>query len=103
MRAIDSMKKLLYCLMVLSVSLSTPAFAKDACTSVLCLAGMLQGTGEEKECEGAIKDYFSIVKFKLGSISLTNTFNARGKFLNQCKSADNWPDDINAVYGMKIL
>lgn len=97
------MKKFLCCLMVLSMGLSTPVFAKDACTSVLCLAGMLQGAGEVSECSGAIKDYFSIIKFKLGSISLNGTFKARGKFLNQCQSAENWPDDINAVYGMKIM
>lgn len=97
------MKKLFCCVMILMASLSTPVFAKDACTSVLCLAGMLQGTGEEKECESAIKDYFSIIKFKFGSVSLTSTFNARGKFLNQCKSAENWPNDINTVYGMMIL
>lgn len=97
------MKKIFCFLLVVSLSTSSIAFSKDPCTSVLCLAGMLQGTGEESECADAIKDYFSIIKIKFGSISLTGTFNARGKFLNQCKTAEGWPDQINAAYGMTIL
>jgi len=98
------MKKYLFMLSFLSFSLvAVPTEAKDACTSVLCMAGMLQGTGEVDECSSAIKDYFSIVKFDLGSISLNKTFKARGKFLNQCSSAGTWPDEINTVYGMIFL
>ena len=79
--------------------LANPAHAKDACATVLCMAGMLQGSGVVSNCSQPVEDYFSIVKFKHGGISWSRTFKARGKFLNQCSANNGWGNKINKAYG----
>ncbi len=96
------MKKLLILLALLFLAIS-PAQAKDACASVLCLAGMFQGAGVVSGCSKPVKDYFSIIKFKKhGGISLGKTSKSRGKFLNKCASNNGWSDKINKKYGRVI-
>jgi len=96
------MKKLLTLLALLFLT-TTPAHAKDPCSSVLCMAGMLQGSGVVSGCSKPVKDYFSIIKFKKhGGISFGKTFKARGKFLNKCSSNNGWGDKINKKYGRVI-
>lgn len=81
-----------------------PVHAKDPCTTVLCMAGMLQGAGTVNGCSGAVNNYFSIIKFNLkGGVSLNKTFKARGAFLGQCGTAGSWPTVINAAYGRIII
>ena len=93
------MKKLVAALFLLLVS-SSPVYAKDSCTTVLCMAGMLQGVGVVDGCNGAVKDYFSIIKLNgHGGISLNKTFKARGKFLKKCSSNSGWAKKINKKYG----
>ncbi|SEN53135.1 TrbM/KikA/MpfK family conjugal transfer protein [Nitrosomonas marina] len=83
--------------------LSAPVQAKDSCSTVLCMAGMLQGVGVVSECKGFVQDYFDIILFNShGGISLNKTFKARGKFLGKCTSAGNWPDMINNKYGRQL-
>ena len=83
--------------------LSAPVQAKDSCSTVLCMAGMLQGVGVVSECKGFVQDYFDIILFNShGGISLNKTFKARGKFLGKCTSAGSWPDMINSKYGRQL-
>ena len=83
--------------------LNAPAQAKDSCSTVLCMAGMLQGSGIVSSCKGFVQDYFDIIKFNNhGGISLNKTFKARGKFLGKCTSAGSWPDMINSKYGRQL-
>lgn len=96
------MKKLIV-VSLLMFLFATPATAKDSCSTVLCMAGMLQGSGVVSGCKGFVKDYFSIIKFNNhGGISLNRTFKAREKFLNKCGSAGGWPDMINSKYGRQM-
>ena len=96
------MKKLLL-LLALMFSANSPVHAKDSCSTVLCLAGMLQGTGVASGCRGFVQDYFSIILFNShGGISLNKTFKARGNFLGKCSTAGNWPDMINSQYGKQL-
>jgi len=83
--------------------LNVPVQAKDSCSTVLCMAGMLQGVGVVSECKGFVQDYFDIILFNShGGISLNKTFKARGKFLGKCTSAGNWPNMINSKYGRQL-
>ena len=96
------MKKLIAATFLMSL-FAAPSSAKDSCSTVLCMAGMLQGSGVVEGCKGLVKDYFSIIKFNNhGGISLNRTFKARGKFLNKCGSAGGWPDMINSKYGWQM-
>ncbi len=93
------MKKLMVAVFCWAV-FTSPVFAKDSCTTVLCMAGMLQGVGVVDGCSGAVKHYFSIIKFNgHGGISLNKTFKARSRFLNQCESNGGWSKKINQKYG----
>lgn len=87
---------------VTSLIFLTPAVqAKDACETVLCMFGKLQGANPN-ECRPAVKDYFSIVKKKRGKIRWDRTANARLDFLNSCPHADSdTTKKINAKFGMK--
>ena len=96
------MRKLTIAALLMSL-FTTPAAAKDSCSTVLCMAGILQGSGVVDNCKGFVKDYFSIIKFNNhGGISLNKTFKARGSFLNKCGAAGSWPDMINSKYGRQM-
>lgn len=96
------MKKYLLSFIVM-LFLNAPTQAKDSCSTVLCMAGMLQGSGVVSGCKGFVQDYFDIILFNShGGISLNKTFMARGKFLGKCTSAGNWPDVINNKYGRQL-
>ncbi|PTQ91929.1 TrbM protein [Nitrosomonas nitrosa] len=96
------MKKYLLSFIVMSL-LCVPAQAKDSCSTVLCMAGMLQGSGVASGCRRFVQNYFDIILFNShGGISLNKTFKARGRFLGQCTSAGNWPDMINSKYGRQL-
>lgn len=96
------MKKFLVFLMLMFL-FTAPAQAKDSCDTVLCMAGMLQGSGVVSGCKGFVQDYFDIIKLNShGGISLNKTFNARGQFLNKCTTAGNWPQIINKQYGRQL-
>jgi hypothetical protein len=88
---------------LLTALFATPAQAKDPCSTVLCMAGLLQGSGVVSGCKGLVNNYFSIIKFNShGGISLNKTFKARGKFLGKCNTAGNWPGKINHQYGRML-
>lgn len=88
---------------IVMLFLSAPVQAKDSCSTVLCMAGMLQGVGVVSECKEFVQDYFDIILFNShGGISLNKTFKAHGKFLGKCTSAGNWPDMINSKYGRQL-
>ena len=61
---------------------------QSACGAVLCLAGLIAGGSGGGDCEGYMRDYFSIVKFHNGHFDLAGTLNARTDFTDQCQSAD---------------
>ncbi len=93
----------LFILLALMLLPTTPVYAKDSCSTVLCMAGMLQGSGVVSGCKGFVQDYFTIIKFNShGGISLNKTFSARGKFLGKCTSAGEWPRMINNQYGRQL-
>ncbi len=88
---------------IVMLLLSTSAQAQSSCSTVLCMAGMLQGSGVASGCKGFVQDYFDIILFNShGGISLNKTFKARGQFLGKCTSAGNWPDMINSKYGRQL-
>ena len=96
------MNKVLAFLMLM-ILFAAPVQAKDSCNTVLCMAGMLQGSGIVSGCKGFVQDYFDIIKFNShGGISLNKTFSARGQFLNKCTTAGNWPQMINNQYGRQL-
>ncbi|MQT57765.1 conjugal transfer protein [Pseudomonas sp. FSL R10-0399] len=78
---------------------AAPAFAKDPCETVLCMAGMLQGQGTVDGCDGPVNDFFSIVKKKHGKFKPDATQDARRQFVNQCESDNGWGDKIADKYG----
>lgn len=95
----NKIKKLALAFSVSMLVLVTPAQAKDACKTVLCMAGMVQGAGVVSGCSGAVRDYFSIIKFRKGKFSASRTASARGSFLNSCPANDGWASKINSQYG----
>lgn len=62
---------------------------RDACEALLCLRG---GGKNYKECDPALKRYYSIKKKKL-----KNTIKARKNFLKLCPGADSNPEMIAAI------
>ena len=78
---------------------AAPAFAKDPCETVLCMAGMLQGKGIVKGCDGPVSDFFSIIQKKNGKFKASRTADARRKFVNQCPTPGGWGDKITDKYG----
>ena len=62
---------------------------ENACGAVLCLAGLIQGGNGGRECSQYEANYFSIVRYHHGHFDLSGTSNARGDFLNQCRSVEN--------------
>lgn len=77
----------------------TPAFAKDPCETVLCMAGMLQGKNIVTGCDGPVADFFDIVKKKKGKFKPDATQDARREFVNQCPTPGGWGDKIADKYG----
>tara|TARA_R110002111_G_scaffold115634_16_gene176628 strand:+ start:393 stop:692 length:300 start_codon:yes stop_codon:yes gene_type:complete len=82
-----------------SLTLSIPAQAKNACETVICLAGLVQGGSKVSNCGGAYSNYFSIRKFKKGKFRPDRTFNARASFLGQCPQGGIWNSKINNKFG----
>ncbi|MEX5684829.1 TrbM/KikA/MpfK family conjugal transfer protein [Pseudomonas silesiensis] len=78
---------------------AAPAFAKDPCETVLCMAGMLQGKGTVDGCAGPVADFFDIVKKKHGKFKPDATEDARREFVNQCPTPGGWGDKIADKYG----
>ena len=73
---------------------------EDACGAVLCLAGLMQGGSGGRECSQYETNYFSIVRYHHGHFDLSGTSSARGDFLNQCRSVDNFQKNaVNSKYG----
>ncbi|WP_426811723.1 TrbM/KikA/MpfK family conjugal transfer protein (plasmid) [Pseudomonas sp. WOUb67] len=97
------MKKVISALFVTFALLSTSAHAKDPCETVLCMAGMLQGKGIVEGCDGAVSDFFSIIKRKKKNrIDINGTFNARKQFVNSCPQNSGWGNKISNKYGRII-
>jgi hypothetical protein len=88
--------------MVGAACVASPAHASDACETVLCMAGMLLGSGGGDECTRAIEDYFSIISYHNGHIDYTATPKNRLSFLQGCSSEDGWASTINNAYGSTI-
>ena len=73
---------------------------EDACGAVLCLAGLMQGGNGGRECSQYEADYFSIVRYHHGHFDPSDTSNARGDFLNQCRSVgSDQKSAVNSKYG----
>lgn len=81
--------------------LSQPAQAKDACATMLCMAGMLQGAGVSSACGGAVADYFNIKRWRRGKFHSGWTADARGAFLNSraAPGTASWKSRIDSQYG----
>ncbi len=86
--------------MVLALAMTaTSAHAKDACRTVLCMSGMVQGEGVVDNCRSAVNDYFNIIERKRGKFSASRTARARLSFLNSCPNHSGWASRINDQYG----
>ena len=82
----------------------TPARADDdnenACGAVLCLAGLMQGGNDGRDCSQYEASYFSIVRYHHGHFDLSGTSSARGDYLNQCHSVgSDQKSAVNSRYG----
>ena len=87
---------------VLAISLlAQPSHARDSCKTMLCMAGMFQGVGVVDNCEDAVRDYFSIVRFDHHHrFKPGDTKRDRGNFLGGCKfDPEGWASKINNAYG----
>jgi hypothetical protein len=98
---IKIMKKIAITFFVVASLLAQPSHAKDSCKSMLCMAGMIQGSGVVDNCDSAVRNYFSIVKFDFdGDFDPDDTANERGAFLGGCKfDPENWASKINDQFG----
>lgn len=76
---------------ILGVSLtafSAPAQA-SACKVVICMYGELVGESGGSECNGALAEYFGIIKFDWkGSFDAGKTSDARKDRMQSCPGAD---------------
>ena len=72
-----------------------PAFATDACKTVLCLYGRMAGNNGGQECRDAERDFFNIVKIPRHGFHPSRTADARKNFLIECKAAN--PEIINQI------
>ena len=95
------MKKSIILIIAGLIWLSQPVQAKDACQTVLCMAGMLQGAGVSNACGGAVADYFDIKRWRKGKFKPGRTADARGAFLNSCAApgSASWKSRIQSQYG----
>ncbi len=81
-------KKLGVVVLLATCSAAPGAFAADACSVELCMAGMVLTGSQPDQCSGPIKDFFDIIKFKNGAPSPSRTLKARQSFLNSCPSGN---------------
>ena len=88
-------------LIIACLWLSQPVQARDACATVLCMAGMLQGAGVSSACGSAVANYFDIKRWRKGKFHSGWTADARGAFLNSCAAPGTapWKSRINSQYG----
>lgn len=73
-----------------AISASSTALAKDPCQSLLCMAGMVQGSvkgNSQDGCASGVSDFMSIVKMHHGHMDYTATPGARQSYLNSCSGA----------------
>lgn len=69
-------------------AVSAPAQA-DACKVVICMFGELVGESGGSECDGALAEYFGIIKFDWkGSFDAGKTSDARKDRMQSCPGAD---------------
>lgn len=69
-------------------AMPTPAKA-DACKVVICMYGELVGESGGSECNGALAEYFGIIKFDWkGSFDPGKTSDARKDRMQSCPGAD---------------
>lgn len=66
--------------------LSTPVWASDSCTTLMCMSGKLAGANTGESCAGPMVDYFKIVRFDRHGYSESKTRNARQAYLDSCSS-----------------
>ncbi|WP_244832067.1 TrbM/KikA/MpfK family conjugal transfer protein [Caballeronia sp. TF1N1] len=74
-----------------------PAFAKDACASLLCMAGEATGGGGGSSCNKPIEDFLSIVEYRHGHVDLNATPNARRSYLNSCPGSNQDTSSIDSI------
>jgi hypothetical protein len=74
-----------------------PALAKDACASLLCMAGEATGGGGGSSCDKPIKDFLSIIEYRHGHVDLNATPNARRDYLNSCPGSNQDTLSIDSI------
>jgi hypothetical protein len=82
---------------------ATQVYAKDACTTALCMFGVMKGAGVVSGCGSAVADYFNILPYHHGHIDFSAMPKQRLDFLNGCPSTsqDGTNQKINNAYGGK--
>ncbi|EAN3293244.1 hypothetical protein APP90_22310 [Salmonella enterica subsp. enterica serovar Sandiego] len=82
----SKLSKLFLVLLLSGMSVST-CYA-SACETLICMAGKAGvGSSGGGSCDGPIKDFFNIIKFKHGSFKKGATADARKAFLMSCEGA----------------
>jgi hypothetical protein len=74
-----------------------PVFAKDACASLLCMAGEAAGSGGGSRCDKPIKDFLSIVEYRHGHVDYNATPSARRDYLNSCPGSNQDTSNIDSI------
>jgi len=94
------MKKIIM-IVLLAVFFANPVQARNACYSMMCLAGAYQGEGVVSGCRHPISDYFSIRAIDPMTLRTDwpRTFRSRGRYLNSCGDTDGWANKLNQKYG----
>ena len=97
-------RKLGIVILLAAFSAAPSAFAADACSVELCMSGMVLSGSQPDKCDGPIKDFFDIIKYKNGDPSPSRTLKARKSFLNKCPSGNvKEKSDVLAKYGSVFL
>ncbi len=88
--------KLFLTLLLSGMSIST-CYA-SACDTLACMAGKAGvGSPGGSSCDGPIKDFFDIVRFKHGSFKKGATADARKAFLMSCEGASENRDIVDTI------
>jgi len=95
------MRKLIAISVITFTAIFAPtSYASDPCKVVMCMFGVMKGSGVVSGCRSSVNSYFDIRKYGArGGFLPGATKNSRGKLLNSCPSAGYAAKKINDKFG----
>ena len=82
---------------VVTSVVAPPVSAKDACASLLCMAGEVAGSSGGSSCNAPINDFLSIVEYRHGHLDYSATPKARKDYLNSCPGSSQDTSSIDSI------